>query len=273
MVGTRKRTLKLTLSTKASKKRKLEVIKEEYTPESENKRPRKKRKLTYCGKEIVNSAEVRKKNREAATRSRKRRKLQKEQTEEQMNDLKDTNTGLTKTVGILTLQCEEKMEENKTLRRELSEIKEQQEKMRKELEELKSALRSTQENSPPVNKSAVFMCPLQRALEDLSFLILFTVLANFDTLIYLQILLHNLFPMNSQTLMKALAKSPSSLPYLIRLIRRSVSLSLNDGRIAVNSSVHPNQPIYLQTSNDIIKEATGRLMTEGITLSSADRWW
>ena len=55
---------------------------------------------------IVNSEEVRKKNRVAAAKSRKRRKLQKERTEEQMKDLKDINARLTKTVGILTLQCE-----------------------------------------------------------------------------------------------------------------------------------------------------------------------
>jgi hypothetical protein len=81
-----------------------------------------------------------------------------------------------------------------------------------------------------LSKSAVFMCPMQRALEDMSYLMLFLVLANFETLIYLQILLHNLFPTNSQTLMKALAKNPSSLPYLIQLIQRSVALGIQNGR-------------------------------------------
>lgn len=272
MVGARKRTLKLTLSTRTSKKRKL-VVKEEYESEADTIRTRKNRKLSYCGKEIVNSEEVRQKNRVAAAKSRKRRKLQKEQTEEQMKDLKTTNERLTKTVGILTLQCEEKMEQNKTLRKELSEVKDQQEKMRKELEELKSAIKRTKENSPPVNKSAVFMCPMQRALEDMSYLMLFLVLANFETLIYLQILLHNLFPTNSQTLMKALAKNPSSLPYLIQLIQRSVALGIQNGRVVVHSRYH--QPIYLPTSNEIIQEASGMLMFEGYTpwCASAEDWW
>jgi len=100
------------------------------------------------------------------------------------------------------------MEENKNLRDELTLLKQSQEKMRKELEALKSSLKSKPSNSPPVNKSAVFMCPMQRALEDMSYLILFLVLVNFDTLIYLQILLQNLFQTNFQSLIQALKKNP-----------------------------------------------------------------
>merc|ERR1719277_605916 len=118
------------------------VLKRQYlTGESERKQQRRgqKRKLTYCGKEIVNDDETRRKNREAAKKSRKKRKLMQQKRAEEFTELKEMNKSLVDTV-------KKQQVENMVLRKQIAKLTKKVANMekREEERELKSSASNPQ---------------------------------------------------------------------------------------------------------------------------------
>jgi len=136
-------TFKLTLKSKYAKPVKVEALSssEEDSVAISNRGLKRK----WCGKDIVNNEEVRRKNREAQKKSRKKRKLAKQKMEAELQDMRDLNESLTKTVNVLTRQNLDRAQENSELKNQNADLLQQvetirasHEKLQKDLEELKT---------------------------------------------------------------------------------------------------------------------------------------
>jgi len=144
-------------------------------------------KRKWCGKDIVNNEEVRRKNREAQKKSRKKRKLAKLQMEAELQELRERNEYLTKTVNTITRQNLDRTQENDELKKQNVDLIEQvetlrasHEKLQKDLEELKAnGLKNTQtKETPAVFRTADSGWSQQRTVaEDLVLMLSIQLLA------------------------------------------------------------------------------------------------
>jgi len=181
-----RQTFKLKLKTKFSK---TESVKVEQISSSDEDSTGSMRgtKRKWCGKEIVNSEEVRRKNREAQKKSRKKRKLAKMKMESELQDLRERNESLTNTVNALTRQNLDRVQENEELKQSNEELLKQvetlrasHEKLQKDLEELKAnGLKNTQtKETPAVFRTADSGWSQQRTVaEDLVLMLSIQLLA------------------------------------------------------------------------------------------------
>lgn len=110
-------------------------------------------KRKWCGKEIVNGEEVRRKNRESQKKSRKKRKLAKAKMETEVQDLSERNESLTWTVNVLTRQSLDRAQENEQLKFQNEELLKQVETIRASHEKLQKDLEELKANGLKINKT------------------------------------------------------------------------------------------------------------------------
>lgn len=130
----------------------------------------RKRKLTWCGREVVNSAEVREKNRLAQARSRKRRKIQKQLETKELFSLREKNATLTSSVNLLTEQCQAHVQEKERLFSEIDALRAERDRLRDQLEGPSQKDKSLLETSP-VCRSAASVASPQRTQERFSMMV------------------------------------------------------------------------------------------------------
>jgi len=177
-------TFKLKLKTKYASAAKVEQV---VSSDEDSTASTRGTKRKWCGKEIVNNEEVRRKNREAQKKSRKKRKLAKLQMETELQELRERNEYLTKTVNTITRQNLDRAQENEELKKQNVDLLEQvetlrasHEKMQKDLEELKAnGLKNTQtKQTPAVFRTADSGWSQQRTVaEDLVLMLSIQLLA------------------------------------------------------------------------------------------------
>jgi len=198
-------------------------------------------KRKWCGKEIVNSEEVRRKNREAQKKSRKKRKLAKMKMESELQDLRERNESLTSTVNTLTRQNLDRVKENEELKlsneellKQVETLRASHEKLQKDLEELKAngLVKKGNKETSAVFRTADSGWSQQRTVAEDLILMLSIQLLAIHCPIYLQALLQtcskNKIPL--ATLLSLVIKKEITLqfPNLLDTFSTMNGLSVNE---------------------------------------------